>query len=206
MRLALIAMSSLLVFACKDDEPTQAQTDAPDTSAETTPDSAEPDDSDTTDDSDADDTPDETDTPDVDETDTADTSPGDSDDTADVPETSCEYFEERQLLRCGPNDAITQVLYWVSVDAAACPPYYTRGEDRYATIEALATGEQCDASCVFKARNSVDFIRCDGLGRNGFDTYEADDEACGTTLYYTSDGIFPDLCLWALYACHCEEE
>ena len=201
MRVALIAMSSLLVLgACGDDEPTPAQTDAPDTSGETTPDSAEPDDSDA-DDTDADDTEDTT--PD-DADDTADTSPNDADDTADVPDTSCEYFEERELLRCGPNDSITQVLRWISVDAAACPPYYTRGEDRYETIEALATGEQCDTTCLYKARISVDFIRCDGLGRSGYDVYEAA-ETCGE-LYYTADGIFPDLCLWSVYACYCEEE
>lgn len=93
-----------------------------------------------------------------------------------------------------------------SIDAAACPPYYTRGEARYDTLAELATAHSCNADCLFKARNSVDFIRCDGQGRFGFDTYEADDEACGTTLYYTPDGIFPDLCLWSVYACYCEEE
>jgi hypothetical protein len=220
MRVALIAISSLLVIACGEDEPTPAQTDAPDTSgAETTPDSAEPDDSDTADDSDdADDTADDSDDADdtaddtandVDDADDTANDVDDADDTADTDtaETTCEYFEERELLRCGPNNSNTQVLKWISVDAVACPPYYTRGEDRYETLEALATAESCDADCVFRARISVDFIRCDGQGRSGYDVYEsADEEACGTPLYYTSDGIFPDLCFWSVYACYCEEE
>ncbi len=145
MRVALIAMSSLLVLgACGDDDPTPAQTDAPDTSGETTPDSAEPDDSDA-DDTDADDTEDTTPN---DADDTADTSPNDADDTADVPDTSCEYFEERELLRCGPNDSITQVLRWISVDAAACPPYYTRGEDRYETEVTPHIPEDIIGACL----------------------------------------------------------
>lgn len=189
MRVAHLAVCSLFLFnaACSDD----ATKDA--TSPDTTSDTAVE-----TDATEGDTSPDTS--PDV-SPDT--TEPDTTADTNDGEVAACEYFEEREIIKCG--QANTQVLHWKDFSGAGCAPYYTRGDNRYETIEALATGEGCDATCVYVARQAVDFIRCDGQGRSGWETYEADGEGCLDALYSTPDGIFADLCFWAQYACHCEE-
>jgi hypothetical protein len=105
---------------------------------------------------------------------------------------------------CG--QAHTQISRWTDFLDNACADYYTRGDDRYDTIEALAVGEGCDASCVYIASQAVDFIRCDGQGRSGFETFRADGEGCLDGVYRTADGILTDLCFWSVYQCYCNPE
>lgn len=166
-----------------------------DTAADTTADSDEDTAVDTTADSAADTTADSA-------ADTTADSAADADDTADT--SGCEYFDEPRIMQCG--QAFKQVSYWVDfAHPDTCPPYYTRDGDRYDTFEALATAGSCDAGCEYIARQAVDFIRCDGAGRSGFESFSADGEGCVEQVYRTPDGIFSDLCFWALYNCYCGE-
>jgi len=200
MRVAHLALCLLLinsVSACSDDATKDAS------GADTTSDV-----SDATGDSAAETTETVTNDPDATEPDTTpdvapDTAPETTTDTSDGEVVACEYFEEREIIKCGQANA--QVLHWKDFGAGGCAPYYTRGDDRYDTIEALAQAEGCDATCVYVARQAVDFIRCDGQGRSGWETYQADGEGCLEAIYSTPDGIFTDLCFWAQYACYCEQ-
>lgn len=202
MRVTRLVPILALLTACGDDAKTASdtRTDSADTSGDTSADSA-PDTTDTSADSAADTEPDTTaDT----EPDTApDTEPDSEADTADTtPDTAgCEYFEEIELMKCAESHV--QILHWKDFGETGCADYYTRADARYDTLEALATAEDCDTSCIYVATTAVDFIRCDGQGRSGWETFEADGEGCLEALYRTADGIFPDLCLWATYACYC---
>jgi hypothetical protein len=212
MRLLCTTACFLFITACGDDDKPAADTSQPSDTSETSdsgevagPDTSEPD---ATADTSADTEPDTT--ADAEPDTSADAEPDTSadaepDTSADAePDTSgCEYFEEPRILQCG--QAYAQVLYWLDFERPECTPYWTRGEARYDTVEELATAEGCDASCVYVATQGVDFIRCDGQGRSGFETFSADGEGCDDSLYRTEDGIFPDLCLWAVYACYCEQ-
>ena len=220
MRSPTLIACGLLLIACSDDSggTTGTLDTAVDTSADTSTDGAGDSAADTTVDTTADtaadttadtaaDTDDDGDTA-VDTTadtaaDTADDGDtADADDTADT--SGCEYFDEPRIMQCGP--AFKQVSYWVDfAHPDTCPPYYTRDGDRYDTFEALATAGSCDAGCEYIARQAVDFIRCDGAGRSGFESFSADGEGCVEQVYRTPDGIFADLCFWALYNCYCGE-
>lgn len=194
----------LTVIACSEDDPSPADTASPDTASDAAdtaaPDTSEPDTS-ITDTS----APDSADTA---EPDTADTSEPDSADTSDTsgPDTAgCEYFDNPIILQCG--QAFAQYPMWEDfANPAACAPYYTAGDARYDTVTALAQAEGCDATCVYIASQAVDFIRCDGQGRSGFETFTASGEGCLEAVYRTSDGLFSDLCFWATYNCYCTED
>lgn len=201
---ALHIASILFAFnlaACSDDDPKPADTASPDVSGDVAdtsapdtsgPDTTEPDTSE----------PDTT-APDIAEPDTAEPDAADTDTTPDT--ASCEYFDNPIILQCG--QALTQFSLWEDfANPQACAPYFSKGEDRYDTIEALAQGQGCDASCVYIAFQAVDFIRCDGQGRSGFETFTAAGEGCLETVYRTSDGLFTDLCFWATYNCYCTED
>lgn len=129
----------------------------------------------------------------------------DSADSADTADTSaCEYLDEPRVIQCG--QALKQISYWVDfAHPDTCAPYYTRDDHRYDTFTALATGEGCDPTCEYIARQAVDFIRCDGAGRSGYESFSADGEGCLEQVYRTADGIFSDLCFWAVYNCYCGE-
>lgn len=198
LHIASILLAVLTTIACSDD-PAPADTSSPDTSVADTssPDTTA-----------SDTTPADTLAPaDTSETpDTADTlAPADTTDTTDTADTAaCEYFENPLILQCGEGQVLTQALAWEDfTDPAACAPYYTRGANRYDTIEALAQGEGCDAGCIYVASQAVDFIRCDQQGRSGWETFTATGEGCLEAVYRTEDGLFTDLCLWATYACYC---
>jgi len=209
---ALPIATLLFIFnaaACSDDDPTPADTTSPDTSGDvadtSAPDTSMPDTSapDTT----APDTADtsDPDTADTSDPDTADTSDPDIADTSDPDTSHCEYFDNPIILQCG--QALRQFSLWEDfANPAACTPYFTAGDDRYDTTEALAQAEGCDASCVYIAFQAVDFIRCDGQGRSGFETFAASGEGCLEAVYRTSDGLFTDLCFWATYNCYCGED
>ncbi len=198
MRIAHLAVCLLLLNACSDDA--KGGSDADTTTADSAGDSA----GDTAGDSAGETSPDAAD-PDAADPDTVEPDTSTPDTTADseADTAACEYFEERELITCG--QANVQILHWKDFSTAGCAPYYTRGDRRYDTVEALAAAEGCDATCVYVARQAVDFIRCDGQGRSGWETYQADGAGCLEALYSTPDGIFTDVCLWAQYACHCEE-
>jgi len=197
MRVAHLAVCVLLLNACSDDKAASvADTTVPDSMGDTSGDTVG---GETTVGPDA--TVPDTTVPDAPEPDTS-VPDAPEPDTRETDTAACEYLDERELITCG--QANVQILHWKDFGPAGCAPYYTRGADRYETIEALATAEGCDATCVYVARQAVSFIRCDGLGRSGWETHNADGEGCLEALYSTSDGIFADLCLWAQYACYCE--
>lgn len=113
-------------------------------------------------------------------------------------------FEIPVILRCG-NDYET-VYYWSDWADDTCPTWYTPlGPDpvAYATLEALAAGEGCNADCLYDATNSVSFLTCGGP-KSGYDVYQAAED-CPGPVYGTPDGIFDDLCDWEEYACYCDE-
>jgi hypothetical protein len=209
VRLIAPSLIALLAFACSDDSDGNGMDVTPDTSSETgettpdatetTPDSADPD---TTEpDTAPDTTADTADSAEPDTTEPADTS--DPSDTAETDTSTCEYFEEREVLKCGL--AFKQILHWKDFSGSGCPDYYTQGETRYDTVAELAAAEGCEDDCVYVAGQSADFFRCDGEGRSGFDIYSGQGEGCVEGVVGTPDGIFPDICLWATYACYCEE-
>lgn len=123
-------------------------------------------------------------------------------DALDAADAGCTLFDEPRLLLC--HGVWTRVSLWSDWGNASCATHWTFGPDTYASVEALAAAVGCDATCVLRATMAVDFVDCDGH-RNGFETYESD-SACGGPVYGTASGVYTDLCLWPLYACHCEEE
>jgi hypothetical protein len=119
---------------------------------------------------------------------------------------NCEYLENPIYLICGPNSRPNQFLQWDAIGDPTCPPYYTDGLARHDTVASLASAAGCEAGCVFRAAQAVDFIRCDGAGRSGYETFVSDAPGCeDTTIYRTADGAFTDLCLWPTYLCYCGE-
>lgn len=112
-------------------------------------------------------------------------------------------FEVPVILLCG--DVYTLFLYWSDWADETCPTWYTpTGPDpvAYATLEALADAEGCDAECLYVATTAVDFVNCNG-NKSGYEVYEAGD-ACPGPVHGTPDGIYESLCDWGAYDCYCE--
>jgi len=141
-------------------------------------------------------TPDDTQAPDTDDVAADGTAP----DAGDA--SNCEYFEDPEVLKCGLG--YSQVLHWKDFAHPECTSYYTKQGRRYETVQALATAENCESTCVYVATNAVDFIRCGGGGRSGYTIFKAEGETCLEQVYGTDDGIVTDLCTWATYARWCE--
>ncbi|MCC6620641.1 MAG: hypothetical protein IT385_05270 [Deltaproteobacteria bacterium] len=113
-----------------------------------------------------------------------------------------ETFEEPRILDC--NNLLTQVLYWEDYSATACPPYYTHGDDRYASLEAIQAALGCDA-CEYRASIGVDFIGCVSGFRTGYEVYNpTTGEGCLEAVYGTPKGLLRNLCQWEEKACYAE--
>ncbi len=129
-------------------------------------------------------------------------------DASDADVSKCEYFENPVYVPCNPNpERPSQVLEWEAAGGAdaGCPTYYSKDGDEFSSIEALAEAKGCDTTCVYRAFQAVDFIRCDGQGRSGYEVFTASGEGCLEALYRTADGLFTDLCVWPAYLCYCGE-
>jgi len=143
-----------------------------------------------------------TDTSDPTETDASATDTSADTDTSPPPCVPAEEtFEEPRILDCG--NLLTQVLYWEDFSATECPPYYTHGGNRYASLEAIQAALGCNA-CEYRASIGVDFIGCVSGFRTGYEVYNPTGEGCLEAVYGTPKGLLRNLCQWEEKACYAD--
>jgi phosphoribosyl-AMP cyclohydrolase len=199
-----LAVTCALGVACsggdsqsRDDAGSDADTHlAPDTAPDTTPDTADTAPPDTA--------PDVIDTADL-EDDIADSVPDvpDDADTADASEVvACEYLDAKRILSC--RGTLQTIHLWTDSGPSECPAYYTSGSSEYATIEALATAEDCDTDCLYMPVQTVGVLGCDSGDNESYVLNVAtpvQGVTCFDAVYTTSVGLVTDLCAWDETSC-----